>query len=166
MLPLSEQQMKAYKQIFPELAPDQLETTVLYGMGVSEKNIAYFRSVNSVTVRKTIQRIQEIYKVNSISQLRSIFQVRIFHFSMICDCKYRNKEESANTKIFSDREDEVLYWLSEGKSYPEIAMILGIKTGTVKFHIGNILQKLGIYSVRQAIRICTERNLIKKIIAE
>lgn len=36
MFPLSEQQMKTYKQIFPELAPDQPKTAMLYAMIVIE----------------------------------------------------------------------------------------------------------------------------------
>ena len=42
------------------------------------------------------------------------------------------------------REQEVLYWLSEGKSNSEIAGVLGISSGTVKRHLENLYQKLGV----------------------
>ena len=44
------------------------------------------------------------------------------------------------------RETEVLYWLSRGKSNPEIAIILGAALNTIKRHVQNILVKLGVES--------------------
>jgi DNA-binding response OmpR family regulator/DNA-binding CsgD family transcriptional regulator len=41
------------------------------------------------------------------------------------------------------REAEVLFWLSEGKSNPEIATILGSARRTVEKHVERILEKLG-----------------------
>ncbi len=41
------------------------------------------------------------------------------------------------------REREVLRWLAEGKTNSEIAVILGLTTGTVKIHVERILVKLG-----------------------
>lgn len=42
------------------------------------------------------------------------------------------------------RESEVLKWLAEGKTNPEISRILGIAPGTVKVHVERILGKLGV----------------------
>lgn len=44
----------------------------------------------------------------------------------------------------SPRESEVLYWLAQGKSNPEMAIILGVSTGTVGRHLENIYPKLGL----------------------
>lgn len=44
----------------------------------------------------------------------------------------------------SEREAEVLYWMSEGKSNPEIAIIVGAAVGTVKKHAENLYLKLGV----------------------
>ncbi len=52
----------------------------------------------------------------------------------------------------SDREAEVLFWMSEGKSNPEIALIIGAAAGTVKKHAENIFQKLGVESRATATR--------------
>lgn len=41
------------------------------------------------------------------------------------------------------REAEVLLWVAQGKSNPEIALILGMAEKTVKVHIGHIFEKLG-----------------------
>jgi DNA-binding response OmpR family regulator/DNA-binding CsgD family transcriptional regulator len=44
----------------------------------------------------------------------------------------------------SEREAEVLYWISQGKSNPEIGVIIGAAAGTVKKHAENIFAKLGV----------------------
>lgn len=81
------------------------------------------------------------------------------------------REENANRcqpayekDMFSQRENEILYWASMGKTYQEIALILGIKTVTVKFHMGNVVKKLGVLNAKHAIRIGIEMKLIKPAI--
>lgn len=44
------------------------------------------------------------------------------------------------------REAEVLLWLAQGKSNPEISMILGAAEGTIKKHIEHIFEKLAVES--------------------
>lgn len=48
------------------------------------------------------------------------------------------------TDALTARELEVLQWLQEGKSNPEIGVILGISTHTVKRHVEKVLAKLGV----------------------
>jgi DNA-binding response OmpR family regulator/DNA-binding CsgD family transcriptional regulator len=57
----------------------------------------------------------------------------------------------------SEREAEVLFWMSEGKSNPEIALILGAATGTIKKHAENIFAKLGVENRAAAMRLALER---------
>lgn len=75
--------------------------------------------------------------------------------------KHHQKTEEAD--LFSVRENEILYWASMGKTYQEIALILGITTSTVKFHIGNVVKKLGVLNAKHAIRLGVEMNLIKPV---
>ncbi|WP_063654425.1 helix-turn-helix transcriptional regulator [Candidatus Arsenophonus triatominarum] len=76
----------------------------------------------------------------------------------------RNYQNPARGKdCFSPRENEILYWASMGKTYSEIATILGIKLGTVKFHIGSVVKKLGVMNAKHAIRLGVELQLIKPI---
>ncbi|HYG21518.1 MAG TPA: response regulator transcription factor [Verrucomicrobiae bacterium] len=44
----------------------------------------------------------------------------------------------------TERESEVLLWVSQGKSNAEIGIILGMAEKTVKKHMGNIFEKLGL----------------------
>lgn len=42
------------------------------------------------------------------------------------------------------RESEVLYWVAQGKSNPDVAVILGAAVRTVQKHVENIFRKLGL----------------------
>jgi DNA-binding NarL/FixJ family response regulator len=53
------------------------------------------------------------------------------------------------------RETEVAAWLVEGKTNPEIGVILGISFRTVDRHVSAILRKLGVENrTTAAVRIC------------
>ncbi|WJV67811.1 LuxR family transcriptional regulator [Pectobacteriaceae bacterium CE70] len=69
-------------------------------------------------------------------------------------------------EILSKRENEILYWASMGKSYQEIALILGIKLTTVKYHVGNAVKKLGVTNAKHAIRLGVELKLIRPILPD
>jgi len=53
-------------------------------------------------------------------------------------------EGSDKLSLLTNREREVHYWLSQGKSNEEIGIILGISAHTVKNHLERIFQKLGV----------------------
>ncbi|KEY59591.1 LuxR family transcriptional regulator [Serratia sp. DD3] len=72
----------------------------------------------------------------------------------------QSKAANSDKAIFTSRENEVLYWASMGKTYAEIASITNISTSTVKFHVNNVVVKLGVSNVRQAIRLGVELALI------
>ncbi|AJI94357.1 LuxR family transcriptional regulator [Yersinia ruckeri] len=72
--------------------------------------------------------------------------------------------DTSGKGILSPRENEVLHWASMGKTYPEIALIAGITTRTVKHHMGNVVKKLGVINARQAIRLGVELELIKPVL--
>jgi DNA-binding NarL/FixJ family response regulator len=51
------------------------------------------------------------------------------------------------------REAEVLVWVAQGKTNGDIAVICGMAEKTVKKHLGNVFQKLGVES-RNAATLC------------
>ena len=57
----------------------------------------------------------------------------------------------------SPRESEVLFWIAEGKSYPEIAVILEASVRTIQKHAENLLRKLGVESRSAAMRMALEK---------
>jgi DNA-binding CsgD family transcriptional regulator len=52
----------------------------------------------------------------------------------------------------TQREAEVLYWITEGKTNPEIAIILQAAPETVKKHAANLYGKLGVPTRTSAAR--------------
>ncbi len=72
---------------------------------------------------------------------------------------------TAGKTILSPRENEVLHWASMGKTYQEVALITGITTRTVKYHMGNVVKKLGVINAKQAIRLGVELELIKPVLS-
>lgn len=72
---------------------------------------------------------------------------------------------TARKAILSPRENEVLHWASMGKTYQEVALITGITTRTVKYHMGNVVKKLGVINAKQAIRLGVELELIKPVLS-
>jgi len=55
-----------------------------------------------------------------------------------------NSATSEKLSRLTTREREVYYWVCQGKSNEEIAVILGISANTVKNHLSPIFQKLGV----------------------
>lgn len=58
------------------------------------------------------------------------------------------------------KENNTLYWASTGKTYKQISAIMAIQESTVKFHMGNIVKKLGAVNARHAIRLASDLKLI------
>jgi len=61
----------------------------------------------------------------------------------------------------TDREHEVLQSLTKGYSNQEIAAELSISEGTVKFHVNNVLSKLGVHDRTQAVITALKRGLAR-----
>jgi DNA-binding NarL/FixJ family response regulator len=57
----------------------------------------------------------------------------------------------------TDRQNEVLFWLIEGKGNADIAIILGLAHATVKKHLEHIFGKLGVENRTSAIMTALER---------
>ena len=62
--------------------------------------------------------------------------------------------------VLSPREKEVLTWIKQGKSTWDISVLLKISERTVKFHVSNIMQKLGASTRAHAAAIAIEQGLV------
>lgn len=61
----------------------------------------------------------------------------------------------------TDREIDVLKAMTDGLTNREIAMTLAISHSTVKFHVSNILSKLGVESRTEAVSCALQNKLVK-----
>lgn len=61
----------------------------------------------------------------------------------------------------TEREMEVLRQLAAGRSNQEISDVLSIAEGTVKFHVNNILFKMGVNDRTQAVTAALKRGLVR-----
>ncbi len=72
----------------------------------------------------------------------------------------RANQQAAETETLTEREVEVLKLMVEGLNNAEIAERLVISLSTVKYHISNILQKLGVDNRVSAVSLALQRKLV------
>ncbi|WP_416414361.1 helix-turn-helix transcriptional regulator [Pantoea sp. App145] len=82
------------------------------------------------------------------------------HDEMIALYKELPSKKTREHALFTERENEVLYLASTGKTYPEIAATLNVTTSTVKFHMGKIVTKIGALNAKHAISLAIESGII------
>jgi DNA-binding CsgD family transcriptional regulator len=75
----------------------------------------------------------------------------------MAQCDHQKVQALAPLRL-TPREAEVLYWMSEGKSNPEIGLILGASTGTIRKHVEHILRKLKVENRTTAAVIAIEQR--------
>ncbi|EDQ2394020.1 TPA: LuxR family transcriptional regulator [Salmonella enterica] len=72
---------------------------------------------------------------------------------------YSHTHQKKNV-FLSPRERQILKWVSAGKTYAEVSVILSIAERTVKFHMGNAMKKLGVNNARHAVKLGIELRLL------
>jgi NarL family two-component system response regulator LiaR len=70
------------------------------------------------------------------------------------------KKQKATAYNLTRREKEILALMVEGLSNKEIAKRLVVSNYAVKFHVSNILNKLGVYSRSGAVSLALKQNLV------
>jgi two-component system NarL family response regulator len=68
--------------------------------------------------------------------------------------------ERMNTEALTEREVAVLRLVAQGRTNKAIGMELSIGEGTVKFHLNNVLGKLGAEDRTQAVTIALQRGIL------
>lgn len=89
---------------------------------------------------------------------RAILQILSPHFHLALSKFFNDNPKSFNFKL-TERELEVLRWVSEGKTSWEISQIFSITENTINFHINNIKQKMKANTRGQAIAIAIRQGI-------
>ena len=71
------------------------------------------------------------------------------------------KEPPAQTYDLTDREKEILSLMVEGLPNTAIAERLVVSQSTIKFHVSNVLSKLGVSSRTEAVALALKNHLVK-----
>lgn len=71
-----------------------------------------------------------------------------------------SKVDQKKNVFLSPRERQILKWVSAGKTYDEVSVILSITERTVKFHMSNAMKKLGVNNARHAVKLGMELRLL------
>ncbi|WP_158257713.1 response regulator [Haliangium sp. UPWRP_2] len=105
-----------------------------------------FKPINKAVLRTRVRVLLRIRQ-----QYQELMQ-RLSPSSIEGLVRRRADELSAELHL-SAREREVLDLLLIGRTNEEIGIVLNISTRTAKFHLGNLLQKLGVDSRHELIRL-------------
>lgn len=105
-----------------------------------------------------------ILKNTSVEELEYIIRAvaegnTVIDSSLMQKILQPNLSQQRDTSL-SPRELEIIRMISRGMSYNQIADALTISLSTVKFHIGNILAKLGVETRNEAIAVAAKSNII------
>ncbi len=69
-------------------------------------------------------------------------------------------QHTAETELLTEREKEILKLMVEGLNNSEIAERVVVSLSTVKYHVSNILSKLGVTNRVSAIAMAIQKKLV------
>ncbi|MBD9373879.1 helix-turn-helix transcriptional regulator [Rhizobium sp. ARZ01] len=113
-------------------------------------------TLNAGQVRMTLLLLFPEHFILSQSKLRDIGLLTGYFASVCCRPSKRQERESDLT----DREIECLYWIAEGKTSDEIAVILGISRNTINNYIASVMRKTATKTRSEAIAWAVRNNLV------
>ncbi|MBD2343799.1 LuxR C-terminal-related transcriptional regulator [Anabaena subtropica] len=178
-----EQALKLTIQKNPDLILLDLELGVSDGIAamISLKEIAYSGKILVLSAHQEddwiFQAMQKgaagyVFKNQVASQLceaiKTVIRSEIYLPSDVASGFFRRFQAYADSSLkvchqlhLTEREQEVLHWLTQGASNEEIAKNLYVTAATVKSHLTSIFEKLKVTSRTQAIIVALKLGLVQ-----
>lgn len=142
------------------LTPDMLDRLSLaedFGFQKIREGWGYSHGVQNP--QKKEESIFAFHGLKRSERTEEILRIIIPHFHQaLCRLRWRNK--SGPNSHLTPKETEILKWVKQGKTSWDIAMILGISSRTVKFHMKNIFRKLDAVTRAHAVAVAMEKGLL------
>jgi len=160
-----------FRQQQPDITLMDLRMPKLSGVEAIETICAEFNHAR-IVVLTTYDRDEDIYRglragakgyvLKDAEPDELLHAIRVVHKGQqyIPSAVGAKLAERIGNPELSDRELEVLRLMATGKSNLEISTELSIAEGTVKFHMKNILSKLGVSDRTQAMIVALKRGII------
>ena len=96
-----------------------------------------------------------------IDAIRAAYRGDVFlHPSMAKIVAEDYVEQAGTEKGLSDREREVLRLIAEGRTYKEMAKVLGVSVKTIETYRERIKEKLGLHTRAEMVRYALEKGLV------
>jgi DNA-binding CsgD family transcriptional regulator len=92
----------------------------------------------------------------SQERLRDVGLLTAYYTSLL---QYSGTKSDRDFEL-TDRELECLFWIAEGKTSDEIAMILGISRNTINNYITSVMRKTATKTRSEAIAFAVRNNLV------
>jgi two-component system nitrate/nitrite response regulator NarL len=109
-------------------------------------------------ILKDASKSELVEAIHKVSQRQNYFHPKVN--DMVFDY-FKGKTSAKNSlQELSEREIEIIQCLAEGKNTKAIAETLFISEHTVKTHRRNIMQKLGVKTSAELIKLAMDRELI------
>jgi DNA-binding NarL/FixJ family response regulator len=129
-------------------------------------------SVNVAYVREAMRRgavgylLKEVSDSELVQAVREVAAGRPYLSPLLAERLSALQGQRASTEVvdpyetLTTREREVLHLAAEGRTYTEIAAVLGIRPSTVETHRAHLMQKLGLRTKTDLIRYALRRGIL------
>lgn len=160
------------KELQPDICIMDIEMPIKTGLDAAEElqeeecqiiilttfaRTGYFERARNAGVRGYLLKDNPIEEL--IKSIHSIIKGRRIYAPELIDLAFDLKEEEKNP--LTEREEQVLRLIAEGKSTKQIAAELFLSPGTVRNYVSTILDKLGVRNRIEAISMCQEKGWFK-----
>jgi len=147
---------------------DGIEATrkILYtNQNIKILALSSFQDNDSVNAMLKNGALGYILKNASVDELEGIIRTiykgkSVIDSNLIQQLMQWTPSHDKNEFNLTRREIEILKLISNGMSYAQVANQLTISQSTVKFHVGNILNKLQVSTRNEAIMLAAKRGVI------